>query len=106
MEFTDHDLVIAVIDEKLTENLLDKVDEVGVTGSTIIPGRGRSAFSKLKFMGITVEPRRDVIIILSTRDKSKKVLNTIKDYGQLHKPGQGIVFVLEVKEAAGLRLPK
>jgi hypothetical protein len=42
MELADHDLVIAIVDYEITESLLDKAEEVGVTGSTIIPGRGRS----------------------------------------------------------------
>jgi len=105
MEFTDHDLVIAIVDDELTEGLLDKVEEVGITGSTIIPGRGRSTFSNLKFLGIPIEPRRDFLIILTARDKAEEVFNTIMEFGKLNKPGHGIAFVLEVKKAGGLRLP-
>jgi len=104
MEFVGFDLVVSIVDNRLTTDLLDRIEKVGVTGNTILPGRGRSSSKEIRLFGITIEPQRDCIITLTTRDKTKEIFDTIMEFGNLNKPGQGLVFVLEVKEVGGIRI--
>lgn len=105
MKENDFDIVVIIVDKKYTEKILDAVETVGVTGSTILPGRGRSANSKVYLLGIPIEQQREFILFMVPRSKTAEVFQIALDLGELNKPNQGLVFVLEVKQVGGLCFP-
>lgn len=102
---TGLDIVVVVIDYKLTPKLLNAVEHLGISGSTILPGRGRSADSKTFLFGIPIEPQRECVIFLVPKSKTEEVFQTAMEVGELNKPERGVVFVMDVKQVGGLSLP-
>lgn len=105
MREKDFDIVVIIVDKKYTEKILDAVEAIGVVGSTILPGRGRNANSKVFLLGIPIEPQREFILFMVPRSKTGEVYQTALDVGGLHEPNKGLVFVLEVKQVGGLSFP-
>lgn len=97
-----YDIVVSIVDRNLTSQVLDEIEKIGVTGSTVLQGRGRSSRQTTTLFGFRIEPERDCILTLTPREKTHDLYNTILDTGNLHKPGHGLVLVLEVKQVGGL----
>lgn len=98
------DLIIAVIDKELTMEICEKLEENGVYGFTIFPGRGRSSRERVEFFGITMEPQREAIFIVSPKEKTEELYEIILEEGNLNSPGKGLILVLDVQKAGGLNL--
>jgi len=98
----EYDIVVVVVDNKYTQKLLNAVEYLGVSGSTILPGRGRGVNSKPFLLDIPIEPQRECILILAPKSKTKEVYQTAMEIGELNKPERGVVFVLDVKQVGGI----
>ncbi len=101
---TNYDLIIAVVNKRLTLQVSDAIEHLGMSGITILQGRGRSTKRRVEFIGIVVEPQREAIMVLLPNDKTDIVYDTIMEAGKLDEPGNGVVFVLDVKRLGGLGL--
>ena len=99
-----YDVVIAIVDKRLTEKIVDDIEKDGVSGVTILPGRGRSTKTPMFLFGLVIEPERDCIIVLTPNTKTDEVFEIIMTTGNLQKPGQGLVVVLDVKKLGGIHV--
>ena len=97
-----YDVVITIVDKGLTEKIVDEIDKNGVSGVTILPGRGRSTKTPMYLFGLVIEPERDCIIVLTPSAKTDEVFEIIMTTGNLQNPGQGLVLVLDLKKVGGI----
>ena len=49
-----------------------------------------------------IEPEKEVVIILSKKDKTEDIVSSIREELKLDEPGNGILFVQEINKAYGL----
>ena len=95
-------LILASVKADITDNVVDAAKAAGATGATIIPARGTGIHEAKTFFGLTLEAQTDIIMFLIEEHIVTKVLDTIKQAGEFHKPGTGIAFVLPVEHVVGL----
>jgi nitrogen regulatory protein PII len=95
-------LIMASVKPDISDKVVDSAKEAGATGATIIPARGTGVHEAKTFFGLTLEAQTDIIIFLIEEHIAIKILGTIKQAGEFHKPGTGIAFVLPVEHVAGL----
>ncbi|NCC82310.1 MAG: PII family protein, partial [Clostridia bacterium] len=57
---------------------------------------------KAKLFGIAIEPEKEIILILSNKENTKEILDSIIEEVKLNDEGNGIAFVLPVEETYGL----
>lgn len=76
--------------------------KAGAEGGTIIFGRGVGIHEQQKLMGIPIEPEKEIILSVISRDKEDNVLSGIIKAACLDKPGAGITFVIPVEKVAGI----
>lgn len=95
-------LIIASVKTDLTDHIVDTAKEAGATGATIIPARGTGIHEAKTFFGLSLESQTDIIQFLIEEHLVIKILNTIKEAGEFHKPGTGIAFVVPVEHVVGL----
>ena len=76
--------------------------EAGAEGGTTIIGRGSASRSLHRFLGIAMEPEKEIIFTVIQKKDMKKVLDAVVKAGNLDKPGKGVSFVLNVKQVAGI----
>jgi len=95
-------LILASVKSDITDNVVDAAKEAGATGATIIPARGTGIHEAKTFFGLTLEAQTDIILFLVEEHIFAKVLESIKQAGEFHKPGTGIAFVLPVEHVVGL----
>lgn len=97
-----HDLIVTIIKKGWVERITKASRKAGAEGGTIILGRGIGIHESKKFMGIPVEPEKEILLTLIKKEKTDQVLSAIVEAGELNRPGTGIGFVVELKRVVGI----
>ncbi len=97
-------LLIALVEDTKTEDVMDAARHAGATGATIITeARGEGLMEAKTFFGLTLETQRDVLLFLVEEHLSRDILETISKTGEFEsKPGTGIAFQIDVEDAVGV----
>ena len=103
MEEANKHLIITIANEGFAEIIMNAAKKVGATGGTTINGRGLETEKIVKFLGISIEPEKDIVLILADNDKKNDIMNEIVSSCGLKTPGAGICFSLPVDHVAGLK---
>lgn len=98
----EYDLIIAIIARGFADYVVSAARDGGATGATIIYGRGTADADK-QVMGISLQPEREVVLILSKKSERKAIMQEIADKTSLLEEGRGLCFSLPVSEVYGLR---
>ena len=98
----DHQLIVTIVRRGMAEKIINAAKAAGARGGTILHGRGVGVHEQRKLLGLPIEPEKDIIFTLIHRDKTSEVLKAIVEAGQLHKPGTGIGFVIDVDKVVGI----
>jgi len=105
-----HDMEVYYMYKKLTvivnrgmaEDVMEIARKSGVTGGTIMHGRGTGSEYTEKLFGIEIEPEKELVMILMPSELVEKVVSDIYQELNLENPGNGILFVEPVVEVRGL----
>ncbi|MBU1162645.1 MAG: P-II family nitrogen regulator [Proteobacteria bacterium] len=95
-------LILSTIKPDITDRIVDAAKGAGATGATIIPARGTGIREAKTFFGLSLEAQTDIILLLVEEHLVDKILDSIKEAGEFHKPGTGIAFVVPVEHVVGL----
>ncbi len=97
-------MIIAFVEDKKTDEVVDAAREAGATGATIIHNaRGEGLKVSKTFFGLTLETQRDVVLLLVEEHHCRHILEEIARAGEFdEKPGTGIAFQVDVEDALGV----
>ena len=97
-------LIIALVEDKKTNDVLDAAREEGATGATVVSqARGEGVKKSTTFFGLTLETQRDMVLFLVEEHLSRKIMEKIGDVAEFDKsPGTGIAFQIDVEDAVGV----
>lgn len=99
----NHHLIVTVVNEGFTEEVMNTAKAHGAGGGTLIRGRSLSdPSSAKKFLGFSIEPEKDVVLIVSNDKTKNDIMNAIVKKAGLKTKGSGIIFSLPITEAIGL----
>ena len=74
----------------------------GAGGGTLISGVGLGSSEATKILGITIEPEKDVVLILTEKDQKRDVMEEVTESVGLATEGRGICFSMPVDNVVGL----
>ena len=100
-EITKH-LIITITNEGFAETVMTAAKKAGASGGNTINGRGLETEKIVKFLGLSIEPEKDIILILTDEEKKTPIMNEIVNACGLKTPGAGICFSIPVENAIGL----
>ncbi len=97
-------LLVAFVDDHLTEVVTKTAREAGATGCTVLTNaRGEGLEKKKTFLGLTLETQRDMILMLVEEHRARHILETVGEAGGFDTdPGTGIAFQVDVEDAVGV----
>ncbi len=95
-------LIITIANEGFAEMVMNAAKKAGATGGTTINGRGLETEKIVKFLGISIEPEKDIVMIIADANKKTPIMNEIVESCGLKTPGAGICFSIPVENVAGL----
>lgn len=100
----NYELIVSIIGRGHADYIIDATREAGATGGTIIHGRGTvDKVSDSSFMGISIQPEKDIVLTLVKSSIKKKVMTAISENLDITGQGHGITFSLPVSHAVGIR---
>ncbi|GHV81138.1 hypothetical protein AGMMS49944_29290 [Spirochaetia bacterium] len=100
-EFT-HDLIISIVNQGYSDELMNTAREAGATGGTVLNARGQGHEGAVKFFGISVQDEKELILTLVSREKKVSIMRAVCEAHGLNSKAQGIVFSLPVDSVMGL----
>ena len=99
---TKYEVVFCVVNGGFSETVMDSARAAGARGGTVLTATGTANPQAEKFFGITVQPNKEIVMILVDSNIKEDVLhNLYRDVG-LQTAGQGIAFTLPVGDVVGL----
>lgn len=96
-------VIVATLKPDVTDAVVDAAKECGISGATIVPGRGTGVREAKTFLGLTLETQSDVVIFLTEEELVEPLMAAIHTAGRLDEHGTGVVFVLPVEQVAGIK---
>lgn len=99
-----NDLIVVLVNQGYSDELMDKAKEAGAGGGTVIPARRIGTEESVKFFGISVQSEKEIVAILTKREKKNDIMKAIEHSYGLASDARGIVFSLPVDGIAGLDL--
>ena len=96
-------LIVTVITEGYSDIVMNTAKSVGAGGGTLI--RGRSLYqknAKREFLGFSIEPEKDVVLIVASSERKNSIMNAITEKVGIKTKGGGIVFSIPISDAIGL----
>ena len=99
-----NDLIIAVINYGYSDEFMIAAREAGALGGTVINARGLAHEGPVKFFGISVQDEKEIVMILTSREKKLPIMESVSlNYGLTSK-AEGLIFSLPVDYVMGLNL--
>ena len=107
MEF-NHEVIFCVVNAGFSDAVMDAAKEFGARGGTVIHARGTANREAEKLYQITVQPEKEIVMILVSSEIKNDILHALYRAVGLNTPGQGIAFSMPVDAAVGLsgQIPK
>lgn len=98
----DHDLIIAIANRGFSEEVMDAARSAKATGGTVINARGLGVKEAEKFFGITIQPEKELIMIITQHESRQCIMEAIASKAGIQTDAKAIVFSLPVNGVIGL----
>ena len=96
------DLIISVVNQGYSDEFMVLARKAGAGGGTVINARGIAHQGPVKFFGISVQDEKEIIAILSTRERKAPIMQAVSQAFGISSQAEGIIFSLPVDSVAGL----
>ena len=95
-------LIITIVKSGFFDQVMAAAKKAGAKGGTVVHARGLGSKEAQKYLGITIQPEKDLVLILTPRDRKSPIMESIMHEVGLNTAGTGICFSLPVDSAIGI----
>ena len=95
-------LIITIANEGYADKIMNVAKRNGANGGTLIKGRGIGGKGSFKLFNVTVEPEKDIILIVCTNEEKNKIMKAILDKNGINTESKGICFSLPIDATIGI----
>lgn len=97
-----HELILCIVNTGFTDVVMDAARDKGARGGTVIHARGTANKEAEEFFGISIQPDKEIVMILVPSEIKNDVLHAVYQAAGLKTAGQGIAFALPVTNVVGI----
>ena len=97
-----HELIIAVVNQKYTDKVLDCSRAAGATGATILHTRSVNNKQAEQLIGTSLQQETDTIAFLTTYEYKAHIMEAIRENAGLKTEGGAVLFSLPVDTLIGI----
>jgi len=98
----EHEAIFCIVNSGYSEVVMDAAKKLGARGGTVINARGTAPKDAESFFGITIQPEKEIVMILVPSNIKDDVLHALYKDAGLNSAGQGIAFALPVDGVVGI----
>ncbi len=100
---TKYDLVSVIVEQGGMDVVMTAAKSAGASGGTVLHSRSIAGEDAEKFFGGTLQPEKEIIMILVPHDIKKEVMQAISHSAGINTPYKGILISTPVDDVMGLR---
>ena len=97
-----HELIVAVVNQKYTDKVLDCSRAAGATGATILHTRSVNNKQAEQLIGTSFKQETDTIAVLTSSEYKAQIMEAIRDNAGLKTEGGAVIFSLPVDSLVGI----
>lgn len=97
-----HELIIAVVNQKFTDKVIDSSRAAGATGATILHTRSVGNRQAEQLIGTTFTQETDTVVFLTTYEYKAQIMEAIRESAGLKTDGGAVIFSLPVDSLIGI----
>lgn len=97
-----YELILAVTNSGYTDMVLSAAKSVHSVGGTIVKGRETGLKDGGKFFGVSIQPEKEIVIMLVPQKHSNSIMNAIMDQAGPRSIAETFAVTLPVQDTAGL----
>lgn len=94
--------ITTIVDRGKAEEVIRAATRAGSKGGTIVNARGSGIHETSKIFAMEIEPEKEIVIILSEAEHTEAIVNSIREQLRIEEPGNGIVYVQDIRRAYGI----
>ena len=98
----DYEVIFCIVNAGYSELVMDAAKEVG---ARVLHAKGTANKEAEQFFKITIQPDKEIVMILVPKDIKDSVLHAIYKNAGLKSEGSGIAFSMPVNQVVGLSAP-
>ena len=98
----NYELIVCIVNAGFSELVMDAAKEVGARGGTVNHAKGTANKDAEKYFKITIQPEKEMVLILVSQEIKDKVLHAVYQSAGLKTDGQGIAFSMPVDNVVGI----
>lgn len=95
-------LITTIVEKGKAEFVIEAANKAGSKGGTIINARGSGLHETSKLFAMDIEPEKEIVLILSEKPNTEKIVTAIRSALKIDEPGNGIIYIQEVNKTFGL----
>lgn len=98
----EYHLVLSIVQEGFADKVMTVAKKAGANGGTLIKGRGVGGANTLKIFNMTIEPEKDIVLIVCKQEDKNKIMEAILDKCGMNKEAKGICISMPIDNVVGL----
>ncbi len=96
------EVVLCILNNGFSDTAMDAARAAGAKGGTIMHGRGTASKDAEKLFNITIQPEKEIVMILVAHEVRDAVLKALYNAVGVNTEAQGIAFSLPVESTVGI----
>ena len=101
MKTKQYELIICSVNPEYSEKVVKTAKELGVLNSTSIKGRGTGTYETESFMGLEIQPEKEIIFLVVPKQHRRKVMQSIAETAGIYTESHGLIFSLPIEDWTG-----
>lgn len=102
METNAYQMVLAVVNQGYSEDVMAAARPAGAAGGTVIHSRRVGNEETMTFWGISVQPEKEIVMILCRQEEKLNIMKAIADHCGMKSEAEGVVLSVPVETVVGL----
>ncbi len=102
MEVSAYQMIVAVVNQGYSEEVMAAARPAGAGGGTVVHSRRVGSEETLTFWGISVQPEKEIVMILCRQGEKLAVMQAIAEKCGMKSEAQGLVLAMPVETVVGL----
>lgn len=99
----EHELIVTIVTKGCFDDVKNAANAAGARGGTLLHALGLGSEEAQKFLGISIQPEKDIILNVVRREDKNTVMKAIAEAAGINTEGKGIIFSLPVDGSIGLQ---
>lgn len=99
---TMYQIITTIVERGKAEDVVTAAQKAGSKGGTILNARGSGVHETEKLFSMEIEPEKEIVLILSEREQTERIIESIKTALKLDEPGNGIIYVQSAEKTYGI----